>query len=370
MIESLFSEIGSGAVYLSPDGVEELAINPRAAVLPHGGIVCSFMLQSGFGINDFKPQLAFSHDGGRSWTEPRLIWPHLVDKLSCIGQVSTIPGTNSLLFYGVAFPVEIPGEIYWRDDILGLKQNSLMWARSDDGGQTWSEPHLVALPHPGSAEAQGPICVTKDGTWLASYAPYRNWDPAAEFELNCLMQLRSEDEGKSWSFSRIMTFAEHDSGAAESWIAECGGVLLASCWHTNLAETGGDFSNKVAVSVNGGRSWSGPLDTGIQGQSTALLTLDARRVLLVYNQRKLGEPGIRAAVLDPHDGGVEIIADEMLWAAKTATRSNSSGDHADWTDFAFGEPALIRLDQFRFLLVFWEKGGQNGISFRLFERRD
>jgi len=67
---------------------------------------------------------------------------------------------------------------------------------------------------------------------------------------------------------------------------------------------------------------------------------------------------------------VEIIADEMLWAAKTATRSNSSGDHADWTDFAFGEPALIRLDQFRFLLVFWEKGGQNGISFRLFERRD
>ena len=372
MSERCFREVGSGAVYLSPDGVEEVAINPRCAVLPHGEIVCSFMRQSAFGINDFKPQIVFSTDGGRTWTEPRVIWPHLVDRLSCIGQISAIPGTNSLLFYGVAFPVDTPGEIYWREDILGLKQNSLAWARSDDGGRTWNEPRLLEIPHPGSGEAQGPILVTREGPWLACYAPYRNWDTTAEFELNCLMQLRSDDEGKSWTFSRLMTFAEPESGAAEAWLAQCGDALVASCWHTNLAkDASGDFSNKVAVSQDGGRTWSGPMDTAIQGQSTALLALDAQRVALVYNQRKSGEPGIRAAVLEPHRGGVKITGDEILWAAKTATRSNSSGDHASWTDFAFGEPALIRLDAARFLLVFWEKGGpgHNGISFRLFEGR-
>jgi len=368
-IHPAFAEIAAGTVYRSPAGVEEVAINPRCALLPQGVLACSFMLQSGFGVNDFKPLFVFSRDGGLTWSEPRLIWPQLVDRLSCIGQISAIPGTDSLLFFGVGCPIDQPGEIYWREDIRGLKQNQLIWARSDDRGETWTEPETVAMPQAGSAEAQGPMLVTQDGTWLACYAPYRNWDPAAKVELNCLMQLRSCDQGKSWNFQRIMTFAEPESGAAEAWMAECGkDRLIATCWHTNLAATGGDFSNKYALSQDGGLSWSGPHDTAIQGQSTALLTLDERKVLFLYNQRKKGEPGIRAAVIELDNAGAKIVRDEMLWAAKSGTRSDSSGDHANWTDFSFGEPAMTRLNDGRFVLVFWEKGssGQSGISLRVF----
>ena len=111
-IHPAFAEIAAGTVYRSPAGVEEVAINPRCALLPQGVLACSFMLQSGFGVNDFKPMFVFSRDGGLTWSEPRLIWPQLVDRLSCIGQISAIPRTDSLLFFGVGCPIDQLGEIY------------------------------------------------------------------------------------------------------------------------------------------------------------------------------------------------------------------------------------------------------------------
>lgn len=371
-MKTTFFETARGHVYRSPEGRSEVALNPRSAVFSDGEVACSFMLQSGFGMNDFKAMLAFSQDSGSSWSEPILLWRHLLDRFSFVGQISSIPGTDSLLFFGTRIPIDVPGELYWHDGFKGIKQNELIWARSDDRGQTWADPQGIGMPRVGSAEAQGPILVMRNGVWVACYAPYRTWNPDLKVELNCLMQLRSENEGESWEFSRVMTFIEPQSGAAEAWIAELTDeVLISTCWHTNLSDQGEDFTNKYALSPDGGRSWSGPHDTSIQGQSTALLALNSREVLMVYNQRKRGEPGIRAAKWIVDESGATLVCDDYLWKSEIGTRNRSSGNHADWTDFAFGEPALARVNEDRLLLVFWEKGesGASSISFRLYEER-
>ncbi len=368
----VFKQISSGSVYSSPLDKDEVALNPRCALLANGELVCSFLLQSGFGINDFKAMLSFSKDAGSTWSEPTEIWPHLSNRFSHIGQISVIQGTDTLLYFGTRIPIDEPGESYWRDDLKGIKQNELFLARSDNRGHTWTDPQGIPMPHAGSAEAQGPILRTGNGAWLACYAPYRTWDPGLNVELNCLMQLRSDDQGGSWRFQRLMTFKEPRSGAAEAWIAELAdNLLISTCWHTNLSGEGEDFTNKYALSRDGGKYWSGPHDTGIHGQSTALLALNPTQVLMVYNQRKRGDPGIRGAVFEVNDTGLQIVSDEFLWNAQSGTRTASSGNHADWTDFSFGEPAMIRIDGQRLLLVFWEKGGpgHNGISARLFEKQ-
>lgn len=364
-----FKEILAGFVYRSPEGVEEAVAGSRCAILPDGEVLASFMVQSGLGINDFRPVLASSDDVGRTWGEPRPIWPGEIGRRSIFGQISAVPGTDSVLFFGTACPIDQHGESLWNQELYGMKQNELIWARSDDRGRTWTEPMAISMPHEGSAEAPGPILVARDGSWLACYSPYRNFDPDVQVQRNCLMQLRSLDQGASWDFSKIMTFPEGESCAAEAWLVELGeGTILASCWHVNLAKDGSDLTNKLALSRDCGRSWQGPLDSGVQGQSTALLALSDSEALFLYNQRKHGEPGVRGALVEDRQGEVRIVHDELLWSAPQATQNQSSGDLAEWTDFSFGEPAMTRLLDGRYLLVFWEKsGGRAGVSYRIFE---
>ena len=86
--------------------------------------------------------------------------------------------SGDLFLYGTTTPVGRPGESWWDGERQALKQNDLVWARSRDGGRTWSRPSVIPMPIPGSAEAPGPLTVTRGGRWIAAYAPYNTFDPA------------------------------------------------------------------------------------------------------------------------------------------------------------------------------------------------
>lgn len=145
-----------------PDGPQPVAAGSRCALARQGDVVCTFMVQSKLGINDFVPVLARSADGGITWSEPRPIWPHLASRYSLAVSVSRAP-SGDLFLYGIRTPIDTPGEVFWSEATQGLKQNDLVWARSTDGGITWSEPTGIPMPLPGSAEAPGPLCVTRSG---------------------------------------------------------------------------------------------------------------------------------------------------------------------------------------------------------------
>ena len=93
--------------------------------------------------------------------------------------------------------------------------------------------------------------------------------------------------------------------------------------------------------------------TGILGQSTALASLPDGRALFVYNQRQHGDPGVWLAVVRPTDTDFGIEHHQMVWHAETRTRSATSGDLAEWTDFSFGEPSVAVLPDGRLLVALW-----------------
>ena len=231
-----FETISEGWVSRRQPGTPTaVAAGPRCAVTRQGDVVCTFMVQSKLGINDFQPMLARSTDGGRTWSEGQLLWPHLPDRYSIFGSVSRAPD-GDLLYFGTRYPIDTPGETFWSEATQGLKANELIWSRSADGGYTWAEPKVIPMPIPGAAEAPGALTVTRSGRMICCYAPYNTFDPQLVVDRNQIVALRSDDRGRTWQHNSMIRFDSEHSTGAEAWVIELAdGRLLGTTWHLNQA---------------------------------------------------------------------------------------------------------------------------------------
>jgi hypothetical protein len=335
-----------------PTGPASAAAGPRCAVLDNGGVLCTFMVQSALGVNDFVTMRSVSHDGGLTWDEARPVWPHLAGRYSIFGSVSRAP-SGDLFLYGIRFPIDQTGESFWSDATQGMKQNDLFWSRSRDVGESWTDPAVIPMPIAGSAEAPGPLTVTHTGRWLVCYAPYNTFDPSVAVDRNQTVVLASDDEGETWRHRSMFRFAEKDSGGAEAWVIELADKrVLGVCWHVGYTK-GQESPNPYTLSIDQGETWTPLRSTGIMGQSTALAALPDGRALLVYNQRKHGEPGVWLAVAQPTPDDFGILVNQIVWRAEQSTQHDSSAEHLEWEDFAFGEPSVTLLPDGTLLVALW-----------------
>jgi hypothetical protein len=354
-----------GFVARAPDGArpEFLFAGPRVAVTATGEVLCTAMRTAALATNDFTPWRWRSTDGGATWRDEGAIWPDLIGRWSIFASISRDAAGNLYLF-GSRTPIDTPGETFWSDATQGLKPNELIWSRSTDGGTTWFPPQAFALPLPGAAEAPGALCVTRGGTWVGPYSPYHTFDPAVCVERGQVVVVHSRDGGHIWEHSAMLRFEQPNSGAAEAWVVQLAdGRLLGTCWHLDHAG-GGDRPNAFALSGDEGRTWSPTRPTGIRGQSTALAALPDGRALFIHNQRKHGDPGVWLAVARPTESDFGVESHQIIWRAETPTQRASSGEHADWGDFSFGEPAITLLPDGSLLAVLWclQPSG-NGVRF-------
>jgi hypothetical protein len=335
-----------------PGTATAVTCGSRAVATAAGKVVCSYMVQSALGVNDFKPMLSRSDDAGATWHEQGLIWPNVEHTHSIFGSISRAPAAE-LFFFGSRTAIDQPGETFWSESAHGLKPNELIWARSIDDGVTWSEPAEVPMPIAGSAEAAGPMCVTRGGRWVCCYSPCNTFDPNVVVEHNQVVCLSSEDHGKTWGLSAMLRFPDKNSQGAEAWVVELAdGRLLGAAWHNN--ETlGGSQPNAYALSHDGGLTWSPTGSTGILGQSSALAALPDGRVLFVYNQRQHGEIGVWLAVARSTEADFRVEANAIIWRAQTATQNDTSRELKDWTDFSFGEPSIALLPDGILLVTLW-----------------
>jgi hypothetical protein len=356
-----FHKLAEDAISTRPPASRtNVASGPRCATTRGGELLCSFMVQEALGLNDFCPMLARSLDQGGAWREQGPIWPHLQNQYSVFGSISaSLQG--DLFFYGSRTPIDSPGESNWCEATQGLKVNELVWARSIDDGHSWSDLTPIPMPTPGAAEAPGAMCIARDGTWHACYAPYNCFDPAVIVPRNQVVVVSSRDEGRTWRHAAMMRFADELSTAAEAWVVELAdGRLLGTCWNLNQRD-GSDYPNAYALSDDGGRTWSGTQSTGILGQATALAPLPDGDALFVYNQRRHGKVGVWLARVRPTAADFGVLSNEIVWEAPP---QSSSPDHANWVQFAFGEPSATLLDDGSILVAFWcSEHGVGGIRY-------
>lgn len=335
-----------------PNTPTAVAAGSRNVLTTTGDLVCTYIVQSALGINDFVPMLSRSKDGGETWEEQGPLWSHLRESDSIFVSVSRAP-SGKLFVYGISTPISQPGETFWNDDTQGLKDNGLCWASSDDHGRTWTEPTSIPLPIPGSAEAPGAMCVTRSGRWLVCYAPYNTFDPSLKVDRGQIIVMSSDDHGKSWQHTSMLRFQEPNSGGAEAWVIELAdGRLLGTCWHLDHKGKR-KYPNAYSLSLDEGKTWQPTRSTGIMGQSTALASLSDGRALFVHNRRKPGEAGVWLSVVRPTANDFGVEHSDAVWRAETPTQSGTSGEHAEWTDFSFGEPSVTVLPDESLLLTFW-----------------
>jgi len=331
--------------------LQPVSVGSRTVQTLSGDILCSYMVQSALGVNDFVPMLSRSRDAGKTWEEESPIWPDLAETHSIFGSISREP-SGKLFLYGIVTPIAQPGETFWCEKTQALKQNNLFWASSEDAGKRWTQPHVIPLPIPGAAEAPGTLCVTREGRWCACYAPCNSLDAMVSVDRAQIVFMASDDWGKNWQHTSMLRFPESDSGGAEAWVIQLSdGRLLGTCWHVDNNNQR-VYPNAYSVSADEGRTWSETRSTGIMGQSTALTPLTDGKALFIYNRRK-EHAGVWLSVVRPTSESFGIELNDAVWRCETPTQNQTSGELGEWTDFAFGEPSVTVLSDGTPLVTFW-----------------
>jgi hypothetical protein len=195
-----------------------------------------------------------SRDRGRSWSP---VVPFAGPNLRVEREVIT------------ADPVR-PGHAYavwWeRDPLMPFEGSTHAFARTTDGGASWSAPTTLDAAPPGALDQSAEILVLPNGSLLALFARFRLEGSGA---IQQLFALRSHDRGMTWSApvqvaaQPIQPYLDPETGDQlpnqdltfhSAAIGPDGTVYVA--WDRDSSATSGTID--IAKSSDGGVTWSGP----------------------------------------------------------------------------------------------------------------
>jgi hypothetical protein len=232
---------------------------------------------------------AKSTDGGANWSDPNI-------------RVNT--DQDTALQFSPTIAVDSEGTLYtaWEDTRDG--DRNIYFAKSEDGGNSWSDPNIRVNIDEGDFNEEGvSIAVDSSGIIYAVWDDNRNGDYDIYFA-------KSTDEGMTWSDPNIKvnTDSEGTTQGRPTIAVDATGTIYVA-W---TDQRNGDQDIYFAYSTDEGSSWSDPnmkinTDTGSADQYSVDITVDS-----------FGS--IHASWVDKRDGDADIYY----------TKSINRG--ADWTD--------------------------------------
>ena len=336
--------ISEGEIFLESKDKYTYAV-ARTAVLPDGGVVCCFHRTVGGGVNDFTPLLCYSEDNGVSWSGPVQAYPEHEGEKGIVINPRTSP-EGHVSFAGKWWNIDNPGELWWSEEVGGMKENSLCWCLSEDGRKL---PPLNDLPLPVYAGAEQPsgMLIRHDGTYMFLYSCCLTIEARFPVITNQMVMLTSGNKGERFSFS-VFGGTGNPGTYAESWVVELSdGRLMVCSWIT-------DGPDVLFLSNDKGETFTAPIEMPFGGQTMSLTPLPDGRVLIPYNYRVPGDSlGVWLAVVAPKGDSVDILERARVWEAKAATKDGCSHDFDNFTSFAFGEPQISIMPDGTLLLVIW-----------------
>ncbi|MEA2235023.1 MAG: hypothetical protein QOD83_4839 [Solirubrobacteraceae bacterium] len=239
-----------------------------------------------------------------------------------------------------------PGHAYvvwWeRDPLMPFDGSTHQFARTLDGGATWSAPVTLDTAPPGALDQSAEILVMPNGSLLALIARLQLEGGGA---LQKLFAMRSSDQGRTWdapvqvASQPIAPIPDPETGDAlpnqdltfhSAAIAPDGTVYVA--WDRDSSATSGTID--IAKSSNGGISWSAP--TALPGVTAftfePVIAVDARGTVGViwYDNRndRLGDAPRTTDVWFAHsaDGGSSWSHSHVAGPFDFRTAPRPSGD--------------------------------------------
>ena len=324
---------------------------PTTVLLGNGDIICGFSVGGGAHV-DGGTYCARSSDGGHTWSDKIPILeptnnPRVINHLRL-----SRDNDGTILAYGQKEHRSQPGEQNKANECQAVL------CQSEDGGHTWSSPQVVPVPIPGPYEISNPIVITDDGRWLAPVASYHNGRYGEQ-----VLLLESTDRGTTWSNTyTVFEHARREVGYLEQKVATCGpNRLIGIAWCQDY-DKDTDLCNAYAFSADGGRTWDGPYDTGIQGQTMTPLWLSDNRFLVLYN-RRYGHQSVQMCLIRASNDFWEIEVERMMFDGQASLKwADDLSSQEQISLITFGFPTAMRLNNDTFLVTHWcEEDGVCGI---------
>ena len=273
----------------------------------------------------------YSEDEGKTWSEPFVVFESPFDDRD--PSVTVLEdGTVLCNFFLLDKPVE--QEKWYRK--LGT-----WYIRSNDNGQTWSEPTPISDRYFVSA----PIRVLENGRWVVGlYSEEPNWEAAVAV---------SDDGGRWWKPVVIPT-GNLKVDAETDVIQRSDGSLLAFMRHR---EGEGPLPMAWSVSCDNGDTWSEAESAGFSGHCPYLYKTPEGVFVL---GTRTGPTPIEGENVVPWSTTIRISSDE----GKTWSLPETADPH-------FGAyPSMVTLKDGSTLFVYYEEGDGSNIRARKFRITD
>ena len=288
-----------------------------------------------------------SQDGGETWSKPATLRNGLLDDRDS-GIIELANGDLlAFWFTGVAFmhPSIVKRHPDWGRHFRKMPKEQVcaelgsFSMLSTDSGKTWTRPVRVptSAPHGGIQLKDGRILVVGVQS-AATRGEFPEKEPHRAGKLDARHVIaESTDGGRSWR-ERLMypDGAWKSCGACEPHLIEArdGTLRCLFRWQEGAAHL------LQAESHDGGRTWSVPKETTVDGYPPHLLRLADGRILLTYARRKKDDYGEFAAVSSD---------DGCTWQACGEIKLASGGEQD------LGYPSSCQLEDGSILTVYYQR---------------
>jgi len=296
-------------------------------VLPSGRILVTFRSGSSKDAPDENILICSSDDQGMSWKIVFEGFDPMIDG---------IPGGWRVGALTEISPGRLVGFFNWfdRSDRIrplanpatqGTLPSRLFVMDSFDNGHTWASRREVdTRPFQGIAMADA-ILKLADGTLGLPYEAWKSYEDPGPGQHHALLRLSQDG---AHTFGPAVTVAHDPLNNTFFWdqrlAVDCSkGDVIALFWtHDRKAEQ--DLAIHIAWGSSDGKTWTGPLDTGIAGQIASPLIMPGGEVLMVYVHRH-DPPSLRAVLSRDFGRSWDRAGELILYQSGAGPESGMDG---------------------------------------------